>query len=215
MRPTGDRPGWGRTTVAGRTPGHPHTGRRLIAGLGNPGPDYRDTRHNVGFRVADRLAGTFGLSWRPSPFDAEWASGFCDGIPVILAKPMTFMNRSGGPLGAIAARYEIPPGDVLVVHDDIDLAFGTIKIKAKGGHGGHNGLRSIIDALADDAFARLRVGIGRPEAGLPVTDHVLGPFDAQEREALESVLERAREAAIVIVREGTTVGMNRYNRKRM
>ena len=103
MIPTGDRPGWGRATSAGRTPGHPHTCRRLTAGLGNPGPDYRDTRHNVGFRVADRLAGAFGLSWRPSPFDAEWASGFCDGIPVILAKPMTFMNRSGGPLGAIAA----------------------------------------------------------------------------------------------------------------
>jgi PTH1 family peptidyl-tRNA hydrolase len=187
--------------------------RILVVGLGNPGPTYHYTRHNIGFRVADRLAETIGAAWSQSPFTALWAQGVVGGRSVILAKPMAFMNLSGAPVRAIASHFAILTGEMLVIHDDIDLGFGTLKIKEKGGHGGHNGLRSIVDAFGGGAFGRLRIGIGRPEPGTGVTDHVLGPFSDAEARHLETLMVRAKDAAITVICQGTMAGMNRYNRK--
>ncbi len=187
--------------------------RILVVGLGNPGPTYRFTRHNIGFRVADRLAESIGAAWTQSPFTALWARGGVEGRSVILAKPMAYMNLSGAPTRAIASHFAILTGEMLIIHDDIDLAFGTLKIKEKGGHGGHNGLRSIVDAFGGGAFGRLRIGIGRPEPGAGVTDHVLGPFSDTEARHLEPLMDRATDAAITVICQGTMAGMNRYNRK--
>ena len=186
---------------------------RLIAGLGNPGPDYENTRHNAGFMVVDKLAEEFGISVNKNKFDVRYGRGTIEGHEVMLAKPMAFMNRSGWPVQQLAAYFKINSKDLIVVHDDIDLAFGRIKIKEKGGHGGHKGLKSIINAVGEDEFVRLRVGVGRSEAGSNVTDHVLGPFFDDESKQLDSVLIRARDAMVTILTEGSKVGMNRFNKK--
>lgn len=193
----------------------PHTPnrRRLIVGLGNPGTDYRFTRHNIGFHVADRLADSLGIFWKKDAFNAFWGEGVLEGTSIILAKPMAYMNRSGWPAWAIASRFAITAGEMLVIHDDIDLAFGTLKIKEKGGHGGHNGLRSMMDAFGDDAFTRVRMGIGRPDPGKEVTEHVLGPFSDRESEQLDEIIDRGKDAAVTVICQGTMAGMNRYNRK--
>ena len=186
---------------------------RLIAGLGNPGPDYENTRHNAGFMVVDKLADEFGISVNKNKFDVRYGRGTIKGHEVMLAKPMAFMNRSGWPVQQLAAYFKINSKDLIVVHDDIDLAFGRIKIKEKGGHGGHKGVKSIINAVGEDEFVRLRVGVGRSEAGSNVTDHVLGPFFDDESKQLDSVLIRARDAMVTILTEGSKVGMNRFNKK--
>ena len=186
---------------------------RLIAGLGNPGPDYENTRHNAGFMVVDKLAEEFGISVNKNKFDVRYGRGTIEGHEVMLAKPMAFMNRSGWPVQQMAAYFKINSKELIVVHDDIDLAFGRIKIKEKGGHGGHKGLKSIINAVGEDEFVRLRVGVGRSEAGSNVTDHVLGPFFDDESKQLDSVLIRARDAMVTILTEGSKVGMNRFNKK--
>ena len=186
---------------------------RLIAGLGNPGPGYENTRHNAGFMLVDKLAGEFGISINKNKFDVNYGRGAIEGLSVMLAKPMAFMNRSGWPVQQLAAYFRINSKDLIVVHDDIDLAFGRLKIKEKGGHGGHKGLKSIIHAVGDDEFVRLRIGVGRSEAGSDVTDHVLGPFFDDESEQLDSVLIRARDAVVTILTEGSKVGMDRFNKK--
>ena len=186
---------------------------RLIAGLGNPGPDYKNTRHNAGFMVVDKLAGELGISLDKSKFEARYGRGTIEGHEVMLAKPMAFMNRSGWPVQQLATYFKINSKDLIVVHDDIDLAFGRIKIKEKGGHGGHKGLKSIIHAVGDDEFVRLRIGVGRSEEGSNVSDHVLGPFYDDESKRLHSVLIQARDAVVTILTEGSTVGMNRFNKR--
>lgn len=191
----------------------PQDRMRLIAGLGNPGPEYENTRHNAGFMLVDKLAGEFGISINKNKFDVNYGRGVIEGLSVMLAKPMAFMNRSGWPVQQLAAYFRINSKDLIVVHDDIDLAFGRLKIKEKGGHGGHKGLKSIIHAVGDDEFVRLRIGVGRSEAGSDVTDHVLGPFFDDESEQLDSVLIRARDAVVTILTEGSKVGMNRFNKK--
>ena len=186
---------------------------RLIVGLGNPGPQYENTRHNAGFMLVDKLAGEFGIAVTKNKFDVLYGRGVIEDSEVMLAKPMAFMNRSGWPVQQLAAYFKINSKDLIVVHDDIDLAFGRIKIKEKGGHGGHKGLKSIINAVGEDEFVRLRVGVGRSEAGSNVTDHVLGPFFDDESKQLDSVLIRARDAMVTILTEGSKVGMNRFNKK--
>jgi PTH1 family peptidyl-tRNA hydrolase len=171
----------------------------LVVGLGNPGKKYEGTRHNAGFMVLDRIAQDSGISLNKAKFDAVFGRGAIENIDVILAKPMAFMNRSGPP--------------VLVIHDDIDLAFGRIKIKEKGGHGGHNGIRSIMDAFGGGDFSRLRIGVGRSEAGESVTDHVLGRFSADKAEMLSRIISGARDAAVEILCSGTRAGMNLFNGK--
>jgi len=191
----------------------PQKRMRLIVGLGNPGSQYENTRHNAGFMVVDKLAGEFGISVNKNKFDVRYGRGAIEGHEVMLAKPMAFMNRSGWPVQKLAAYFKINSKDLMVVHDDIDLAFGRLQIKEKGGHGGHKGLQSIINAVGQDEFVRLRVGIGRSEVGGSVSDFVLGPFFGDESKRLDSVLIRARDAVVTILTEGSKVGMNLFNKK--
>jgi PTH1 family peptidyl-tRNA hydrolase len=188
---------------------------RLIVGLGNPGFQYENTRHNAGFMVVDQLAGEFGISVNKNKFDVHYGRGAIEGHEVMLVKPMAFMNRSGWPVQKLAAYFKIDSKDLMVVHDDIDLAFGRLKIKEKGGHGGHKGLKSIMHAVGEDEFVRLRIGVGRSEAESSVSDHVLGPFFDDESKRLGSVLILARDAVVTILTEGSKVGMNRFNKKEL
>ncbi len=185
----------------------------LIVGLGNPGPTYARTRHNVGFMVVDRMIARFTLAAGRSRTDAQIARGRLASVPVMAVKPMNFMNLSGGPVEEIVRRYGFQCEDMVVIHDDIDLAYERLKIKEKGGDGGHNGLRSLIDALGTDRFVRVRMGVGRPEADIGVVEYVLGEFDADQRLALNPFLSRAIAAVEVILCEGAKEAMNRFNRQ--
>jgi PTH1 family peptidyl-tRNA hydrolase len=184
---------------------------RLIVGLGNPGDKYAKTRHNLGFMVVDEIADTYSIPLDKQKFDALFGRGSINGNPVILAKPMAFMNRSGPPTQKLAQYFNILCGDMLVIHDDIDLTYGRIKIKEKGGHGGHNGIRSLIDAFGSGDFVRIRIGIGRPDARIHVVDHVLGRFSADETKRLNPIITRARDATVTILRNGLKQGMNQFN----
>jgi peptidyl-tRNA hydrolase, PTH1 family len=186
---------------------------RLVVGLGNPGERYAPTRHNVGFMVADRLADEAGISLGREKFGAVFGRGRLEGHEIVLAKPNSFMNRSGSPVRALADFFQLSSREMLVIHDDIDLDYGRFKIKEKGGHGGHNGIRSLIDAFGGGDFARLRVGIGRSERGKPVADFVLDRFLPTEAAALPQIIDRARDAVVTILCKGTKVGMNQFNTK--
>lgn len=187
--------------------------KRLIVGLGNPGASYAHNRHNVGFMVIDRLVADHGLAIAPGVVKAELAQGMIAGKPVIAAKPLAYMNRSGGPTSAILHDHGIQCEEMVVIHDDIDLAYERIKIKEKGGDGGHNGLRSLIDALGTDAFVRVRMGVGRSTADIGVVEYVLGDFDATQRMQLEAFLSRAVAAVETILCQGAREAMNRFNRQ--
>jgi PTH1 family peptidyl-tRNA hydrolase len=183
----------------------------LIAGLGNPGPKYARTRHNAGFMALERTAELWRIRIDRSKFDADFGKGRIYDAHAVLLKPMAYMNRSGGPIARAMNFFQIPLDHLLVIHDDIDIGYGTLKIKSKGGHGGHNGLRSIINAVGSGDFPRIRIGIGRPGDQASVTDHVLGGFAASEQTGFASVLDEAAEAAGAIIRHGIDEGMNRYN----
>ena len=189
--------------------------RYMLVGLGNPGEAYRQTRHNVGFQVLDCLSQEYGIPLNDRRFDNCYGLGVIADQAVVLAAPQAFMNRSGPPVLRLLSYYGISSKDVLIIHDDIDLAFGRIKIKEKGGHGGHNGLKSVMDALSSGEFARLRIGIGRPARGGDVIDHVLGTYSTQENEMLDAVLARASDAAVTVLCHGAKVGMDRFHRKTM
>lgn len=184
----------------------------LIAGLGNPGSTYRRTRHNAGFMVLDRLAERFSIPFDRSKFNAVFGRGSINGVEVVLAKPQAFMNRSGLPIRNLANFFKILCKDIVVVHDDIDLTFGRIKIKMKGGHGGHKGIISLIDAFGSGEFARIRVGVGR-SAARSVTDHVLGRFNSEEEQTLDRLIARAQEAVVSYLVDGITECMNQFNRQ--
>jgi PTH1 family peptidyl-tRNA hydrolase len=185
---------------------------KLIVGLGNPGAEYRDTRHNVGFMVADEVVRRHQLTWAMAPSqvpDAFVAKRF--GSPaVMLVKPLTFMNRSGTAVAALARYYDVEPTDVLVVVDEIDLPFGRLRARPLGSGGTHNGLRSVVEHLGP-GFCRLRVGVGRGDARRDLADHVLSKFEPAEREQLESVITRAADAAEMFAAEGILKVMNTYN----
>ena len=187
----------------------------MIVGLGNPGDAYAKTRHNSGFMVVDHIANTYSIPFQRKKFDATFGRGVIEGIAVILVKPLAYMNRSGFPVRSIADYFKISLRDMLVIHDDIDLEFGRLKIKQKGGDGGHKGLKSMIDAFGGRDFTRLRIGIGRADPNISVTDHVLGAFNAQETEILKQIMERAQETVVTILSKGTSEGMNRFNDKRI
>ena len=186
---------------------------RLIVGLGNPGTQYEHTRHNAGFMVVDKLAEDFGIAVDKTRFDIRYGRGNIGGQAVMLAKPMAFMNRSGGPVQRLAAYFKLSTKDLIVIHDDIDFDFGRLKIKEKGGHGGHKGLKSIIDAVGEGEFVRLRMGVGRSGVKSSVSDHVLGPFNADEARLLDAIIVRARDAIVTILTEGIQAGMNRFNKR--
>jgi len=185
----------------------------FIVGLGNPGRRYQDTRHNAGFIVVDRLAQTYGIDLGREKFQVRFGRGSIEGVECILGKPLAYMNRSGPPVRQLADYFRLTSGNLLVIHDDIDLIFGKLKIKEKGGHGGHNGVKSLKEAFGGGDFPRLRVGIGRSEQA-SVTDHVLGKYNPEEKRKLDPVLDSARDAVVTIITEGLTSGMNRFNGKR-
>jgi PTH1 family peptidyl-tRNA hydrolase len=185
----------------------------MIVGLGNPGEAYQQTRHNVGFMVLERISQDHAIPLTYCRFDNFFGLGTIGDHAVILAAPQAFMNRSGPPILRLLSYYGISAKDVLIIHDDIDLAFGRLKIKEKGGHGGHNGLKSVMDALGGGDFARLRIGIGRPARGSDVIDHVLGSFSNPEKEMLNTVLARASDVAVTVLCHGAKVGMNRFHSK--
>jgi PTH1 family peptidyl-tRNA hydrolase len=183
----------------------------LVAGLGNPGPKYEHTRHNAGFMAIDALADRYRISVQRTKFNVIYGRGTIEGVEAILAKPQAFMNRSGPPIRQLADYFRIQREAVVIVHDDIDLVFERLKIKEKGGDGGHKGIRSLIQALGSGEFVRLRVGVGRSQTRADVVDHVLRPFSRDEQSALDEILHRSVEAIATILSKGTLEGMNRYN----
>jgi peptidyl-tRNA hydrolase, PTH1 family len=181
---------------------------RLVAGLGNPGPEYTGTRHNIGFIVVDHLAAQFGSTWEKS---TKWDALTSKHSDTLLAKPMTFMNRSGYPLVAIAQFYKIAPPEILVVLDDLALPLGRIRIRPGGGTGGHNGLESVIMQFGTEEIPRLRIGIGAAPAHGSV-DYVLGRFFEEERPLVKSAIERGVEAIKRAVDNGVVSAMNTFNK---
>ncbi len=189
---------------------------KLICGLGNPGRSYAGNRHNIGLMVIEALARREGLTLQPRKFEARSAELTWGETRVLLLQPLTFMNLSGGPLSAAATFFKILPLDVLVIHDELDLPFGRLQLKAGGGSGGHHGLDSIIDRWGTSDFARLRFGIGKPNrmGGEEATvSHVLSNFSPQEREKLDPLIATAVEACEAWGREGLASAMNRFNRR--
>ena len=188
---------------------------RLVVGLGNPGARYENTRHNAGFMAVDEISRDFNIHLDKRKFDCVYGRGFIDDVEVLLAKPMAFMNRSGPPIQKLAHFFRIKCKDMMVIHDDIDLVFGRLKIKEKGGHGGHNGIRSLMDAFGGGDFVRLRIGIGRSENGDNVTDHVLGRFPRENAEILTRIISGVRDAVVTVLCKGTKAGMNLFNGKNL
>ncbi|MEW6260480.1 MAG: aminoacyl-tRNA hydrolase [Thermodesulfobacteriota bacterium] len=184
----------------------------LLAGLGNPGTRYARTRHNIGFRLVDTLGERYGCSNILPMETSEIRIGTIEGIAVGLIKPLTYMNCSGPPIVQFADFCGVPPSRVIVVHDDMDLVFGKIKIKEKGGSGGHKGVQSIIDAFLNDGFIRVRLGIGHPPAGVSGPDYVLSAFCEAEERLLPGVLKTACDAVVTILCRGTKEAMNRFHR---
>jgi len=189
----------------------PDNGVWLIAGLGNPGATYRNTRHNLGFRILEKLAAEYAIPLDKTKFQVRYGRGRIEGVEAILVQPLAYMNNSGPPVRNLADYHKIPGKDMLVIHDDLDLSFGRLKIKEKGGHGGHNGLKSLMSAFGGGDFVRLRIGIGRPLDERSVTDHVLSRHTTEESEVLNQILDRAQKAVVVILTQGPRVGMNRFN----
>lgn len=183
----------------------------LIVGLGNPGPRYAKNRHNVGFQVVDRLATRAGVTFTNHPGKALACRVTLAGVPVVLAKPQTFMNLSGGSVAALVHWYHVDPlKNLLVVYDDLDLPLGKIRLRPAGGAGGHKGLSSIIEHLRTQNFARLRVGIGRPAYGEPHR-YVLEDFTPDEWTVMDAAQERAADAVECFLAEGLAAAMNRFN----
>jgi PTH1 family peptidyl-tRNA hydrolase len=185
----------------------------LIVGLGNPGPQYADNRHNLGFMVVEELARRGRAGAPRAKFGAEILDATVAGQKVLLCKPQEFMNVSGQAVARVAGFWKIERADVVVVHDELDLPFERLKLGAGGGPGGHNGVKSIISAFGDPGFPRVRVGIGRPAPGRDPADYVLSDFSRAEAAALPDVITRAADAVETIVSDGLTTAMNRFNGK--
>jgi PTH1 family peptidyl-tRNA hydrolase len=186
----------------------------LVVGLGNPGKEYARNRHNVGFMVADLVAERIGAKFgRHKRAVAEVAEGrlAIGGPRVVLAKPLTYMNLSGGPVTALAQFYKIPPDQIVALHDELDLPYGQVRAKIGGGEGGHNGLRSMSRSLATKDYARVRFGIGRPPGRQDPADYVLSDFSAAERKELEFLVDRAADVTEAVVVRGVEWAQNAYH----
>lgn len=186
---------------------------KLIVGLGNPGMDYAETRHNIGFMVATRLAECNGIALKRKGYQGFYGVGRVAGEEATILLPQTYMNRSGESVAPACQSLGIAPGDLIVVHDEIDLVFGCLRIKVGGGHGGHNGLRSIGATLGEAGYSRLRMGVGRPPVGGDVSGHVLSRFNATERVLLKRYVEAAADALELLLRDGAQEAMNSYNNR--
>ena len=197
---------WLRTLWSGEE----DVSRRLIVGLGNPGRKYEGTRHNIGFDVLRRLGERYRLSLTQKKFSGVFTTGSVAGEDVVLVEPHTFMNKSGKSVQAARQFYSVDAEDLIVLHDEIDLEPGTIRIKEGGGHGGHNGLRDIISRTGDRDFVRIRLGVGRPEHG-DVTNHVLSRFSGSERDLIAEMVEDACDAIETVLTDGVSQAQNRFH----
>jgi peptidyl-tRNA hydrolase, PTH1 family len=186
---------------------------KVIVGLGNPGGTYQWTRHNIGFQVLDRLAEESRIPLGHRRFKTHYGKGTIHSLDVLLVQPQTFMNLSGLAVKGVMQYYKAGPENLMVIHDDLDLPFGALRIKRWGGDGGHQGVRSIIDSLGGNTFLRLKVGIGRPPRGMDPADYVLRVFEEPERRELDEVLTRAAECLVVMISEGVEKAMNRFQKK--
>jgi len=186
---------------------------RLVLGLGNPGSEYADTRHNIGWRCLAELSrrGRFGKERREGP--ARVRSGSIDGLDVVLARPMTYVNLSGRAGLHLVRRLGVEVEDVVVVHDEIDLPFGRLRLRRGGSAGGHNGVKSLIASWQTDDFIRVRIGVGRPPNRVDAADHVLEDFTPEEEERAGELVVRAADAVIAILTDGLDAAMNRFNRR--
>jgi len=188
--------------------------RFVVVGLGNPGPKYAATRHNLGYRVvsllAERMTDRFKVLKMPST-RVEVVEGQLAGHPVVLVRPLSYMNESGGPVAGVARYYKVPPEQVVIVHDELDLPFGSMRIKRGGGDAGHNGLRSITAALGSPDYNRVRVGIGRPPGRMNGTDYVLREFAREERAELPYEIDRAADAVEALLTDGLETAQNEFN----
>lgn len=185
-------------------------GRVLLVGLGNPGKEHRQNRHNVGFMAIDRLSSAYGIATGRVQNKAVLGDGRIAGQRVIVAKPQTYMNRSGDAVGPLARYYRVAPENILVIYDDIDLPPGTVRLREAGGSGGHNGMKSIIQHLGQ-AFPRLRLGVGRPHGKMPPAAYVLQDFGKDEEVLLEAMLDKAVQVVEAFLEEGVDVAMSRHN----
>ncbi|WP_054251838.1 aminoacyl-tRNA hydrolase [Neofamilia massiliensis] len=187
---------------------------KVIAGLGNPGKDYQRTRHNVGFMVIDKLIEKLSASPFKIKHQALIAEASIKGEKVLLVKPQTYMNNSGDSLREILNFYKIPPEDLIVIYDDIDIGFSTIRIRKKGSAGSHNGMKSIIYQIQADTFPRIRIGVGEKHQGQDLANFVLSNFSSEEFKEIDSAVDYAALAAIAIVEDGLDRAMNKYNIKK-
>lgn len=185
---------------------------KIIAGLGNPGSEYAKTKHNVGFMFVDALAEKLNIAdeWKLKQ-DALVAEGRIGTEKVLLVKPLTYMNESGRAIGPLLSWYKLAPSDLIVIHDDMDIPAGMIRIRRKGSAGGHNGMKSILYHVQDENFARMRIGIGRPLPGWTVVKHVLAPFSAEDAAKIQEAIAALLPAVACIVTDGIDLAMNRYN----
>ena len=189
--------------------------RWLVVGLGNPGTEYAGTRHNAGFLVVDELAARVGGKFSSHKSRAEVLEGRLgvghDALRIILAKPRTYMNESGGPVNALVSFFKVPLDHVIVVHDELDLPFETLRVKQGGGDNGHNGLKSLTKSLGSPNYFRVRFGIGRPQGSQDPADYVLKPFSSVERSTLPALVEQAGDATELLIRFGLAATQLRYN----
>ena len=191
------------------SPGEDPSGIRLVVGLGNPGPEYEGTRHNIGFALVDQMAQSAALKWsRERKLRSKVAS---DSSRLILAKPLTYMNLSGNAVSRIARLHGLDPDQILIVYDDVDLPIGKIRFRASGSAGGHNGIKSIIEYLDTKDFPRLKIGIGSADESEGMVDHVLGRFSEEEWKELEKVLANAVDGVNCALSSGLDTAMNRFN----
>ncbi len=188
----------------------PRTPTHLIVGLGNPGPRYRDTRHNVGFGCVDLLAERWGIAVNDRRRTTVLGQGYRDGAPVVLAKPRTFMNLSGETVAYLLARFGGRAADLVIVYDEMALPLGRVRLRARGSDAGHNGIKDIIRNVRTIDFPRLRIGIGGPGMSGSV-EHVLGRFSDEEKPAVDAAIARAADAVECLLSEGINIAMNRYN----
>lgn len=183
----------------------------IVFGLGNPGRQFREDRHNIGFMLLDRLAADFSAAFGKVQFGTLIVDVRVDGKKVLLAKPQTFMNRSGESVQSLLRYYRIPHFQTLIIFDDLDLPLGSIRIRPLGGSGGHNGMQSVLERLGTEDVPRMRLGIGRPPGSMDPSSYVLGPFSEGEMVEVVAVIEKAKAAALSFILEGVETAMNRFN----
>ena len=190
-----------------------NTNTYLIAGLGNPGKQYAETRHNIGFKVADELAKRLNVTFSRLQSKAMVTKALYKDRRVILAKPRAFMNLSGQPVSALVRFYKIPLENLLIIYDDVDLDFGIIRLRQEGSSGGQKGMQSVIQSLGTNNIPRIRIGLGRPPGRMETPDYVLQRFSNQEEDFLPEIIDTATQAALLFISEGIVSAMNTYNTK--